>query len=39
VAACNRDARVNEVCFLWQGDVSERLAGLLPHESGREDAD
>jgi hypothetical protein len=38
-AACNRDAKVNIGMYLalWQGDVAERLADLLPHESGRED--
>jgi hypothetical protein len=41
VAACNRDARVNlgMLLALWQGDVSERLASLLPRESGREGDD
>jgi hypothetical protein len=38
IAACNRDARVNigMLLALWQGEVSEHLGDLLPHESGRE---
>jgi hypothetical protein len=39
VAACNRSARLNigMLLSLWQGEVAERLAELLPTESGRED--
>jgi hypothetical protein len=41
VAACNRDARcsIGMLLALWQGEVPEHLAGLLPHESGCEDDD
>ena len=41
VNACNRDAKVNIGMFLalWQGDVAERYADLLPHESGHEARD
>jgi hypothetical protein len=39
VAACNRDARLGIGMFLalWQNDVSERLAALLPYDGARED--
>jgi hypothetical protein len=35
VAACNRDARVHigMRLALWQNDVDERLARLMPHDS------
>lgn len=41
IAACNRDARIGigALLTLWQGEVPERLAELLPHESGRDDED
>jgi hypothetical protein len=40
-AACNLEARthIGLLLALWQGEASERLAGLLPHESGREEDD
>jgi hypothetical protein len=41
VAACNRDARITIGMYLalWQGEVSDRLPGLLPHETGQGDKD